>query len=242
MCNCYDADSEIMMRPGISGRKLVELLGEINARETWSKVIRPTLQGPVFTSSTEGRLMRWGFERPRARSINNALIEKRTTMWKKPWQEGRCLTPMSGWYEFTGPKGNMTCHLLEPEEPGMLLAAGLWEEHEEHGFCYTMVMTEADPESMLGKIHNRMRVILTPDDGERWLAPPLDDLQPLHRGRVKAAGGAVPTEEGQAGRRPRSPSGGACAGGPFLGDCKEDPNFNTPASPHDLSQLEAAAL
>ncbi len=54
------------------------------------------------------------------------------------------------------------------EEP--ILAAGLWEKHEEHGFCYTMVRTEADPETMLGKIHNRMQVILTPEDGDQWMA------------------------------------------------------------------------
>lgn len=141
-------------------------------------IIRPTVPAPVFLADGSIPWMRWGFDRPWSKSINNARIEKRDTMWKKPWEAARCLIPMSGWFEFTGPAGNMTCHLLESQEPGMLLAAGLWEEHKEHGPCFTMIMTEADPESVLGKIHNRMPVILTPEDGEKWLAAPWEDLKP----------------------------------------------------------------
>ncbi len=64
----------------------------------------------------------------------------------------------------------MTCHFLEPVEGEPLLAAGLWEPHEELGDCFTMIMMESDPETLLGKIHNRMPVLLSQQDGERWMA------------------------------------------------------------------------
>lgn len=141
-------------------------------------VIRPTLPAPVFRADGSVPWMRWGFERPWAKAINNARIEKRGTMWKKAWEQGRCLIPMAGWYEFTGPAGHMSCHLMEEESARPLLAAGLWEDHEVHGLCFTMIMAEAAPGTMLGDIHNRMPVILTLEEGEAWLLSPQESLVP----------------------------------------------------------------
>ena len=62
-----------------------------------------------------------------------------------------------------------------PEGPSGT-AIGLWETHEELGDCFTMIMAESDPETFLGKIHNRMPVLLSEADGERWIAEAQRDL------------------------------------------------------------------
>jgi len=151
--------------------------GDLENSDDWKGlVVRPTVTAPIYTLEKGCSGMRWGFERPWAKSINNARLEKRGTMWKKAWAMGRCLIPMSGWYEFSGETGRMKCHLLEPVEGGPILAAGLWEAHEVLGDCFTMIMAESDPATLQGKIHNRMPVLLSHDDGERWMAEEPPDL------------------------------------------------------------------
>ncbi len=171
MCNCYQVTPPAFRKSPLVQRWVESMKGDYQNFDDWKGLlVRPTVTAPVYTLNRGCSGMRWGFKRPWAKSINNARIEKRGTMWKKAWSDGRCLIPMSGWFEFSGPAGNMKCHLLEPVEPGPILAAGLWETHEELGDCFTMLMTESDPASLLGKIHNRMPVLLSEEDGERWMA------------------------------------------------------------------------
>lgn len=169
MCNTYTLRRDVLKASRRGGHwELTDAqLKNLDIGEQW--IIRPTKAAPIYTGSEGLKVMRWGFERPWSKAINNARIEKRGTMWKKAWAEGRCLIPLSGWYEFTGEKGNMTCHLLESADGDLLLAAGLWETHGELGDCFTMIMKEADPETTLGRIHNRMPVMLNPEDGEKWI-------------------------------------------------------------------------
>ena len=177
MCYCYQVKPPAFRKSALAQRWL-ESLKEDSQSVTGGKglLVRPTVTAPVYTLEKECSGMRWGFERPWAGSINNARIEKRGTMLKKAWSQGRCLIPMSGWFEFSGPKGSMKCHLLEAEDEGPLLAAGLWETHEQLGDCFTMIMAESDPETLLGRIHHRMPVLLSEADGVRWMAQEPRDL------------------------------------------------------------------
>ncbi len=176
MCNTYTLFRDTL-KDFARGRLVTLNERQKQLLETEGKyLVRPTMPAPVLLPSGEIPLMRWGFVRPWAKAINNARIEKRDTMWKTAWATGRCLIPMGGWYEFSGESRHLTCHLLEPVKEGPLLAAGLWEPHEELGNCFTMIMAEAGPETQLGKIHNRMPILLSPEDGARWMAGASGDL------------------------------------------------------------------
>lgn len=177
MCNTYTLGRDFLKnrRRGGSWTLTEEQCRMLEHGESW--IFRPTRPAPVYVGEPGLRLMRWGFERPWAKAINNARIEKAgSPTWKRAWETGRCLIPLSGWYEFTGPAKNMTAHLLEASDGGPLLAAGLWEESPALGDCFTMVMTES--EGLMKEIHDRMPVILTEADGETFLAGDFTVLRP----------------------------------------------------------------
>ena len=177
MCNTYTLRRDFLKAQRRGGKWiLTERQAQlIDQGEQW--IFRPTKPAPIYVGETGLRLMRWGFERPWAKAINNARIEKADSpMWKKAWENGRCLIPLSGWYEFTGPAKNMTAHLLEATDGADLLAAGLWEESPELGDCFTMVMMES--EGLMKEIHTRMPLILSEADGEKFVAGDFTELRP----------------------------------------------------------------
>ena len=55
--------------------------------------------------------------------------------------------------------------------------AGLWRPSDEWGNCYTMVMVDAVLEMM--EIHDRMPVILQPEDHDAWLYAPVEQAMTL---------------------------------------------------------------
>lgn len=140
-------------------------------------LVRPTVQAPVLLAEGEARLMRWGFERPWAKSINNTRTDKlETAMWREAFETRRCVIPMSGFYEYTGPAGRKQAHLFQPEDPEeWLWAAGIWEPDARHGDCYSMLMRDAA--GIVVPIHNRMPVLLNQVEHSRYLTGGADDLQ-----------------------------------------------------------------
>ena len=62
--------------------------------------------------------------------------------------------------------------------------AGLWEfwEGPDHSALETCTLITTGPNELMAPIHNRMPVILSPDDYDRWLDPAVqqpEQLQPL---------------------------------------------------------------
>lgn len=55
--------------------------------------------------------------------------------------------------------------------------AGLWRPTDEWGDCYTGVMVDATDE--LWDIHDRMPVVLRPEDHEAWLRAPAEEAMSL---------------------------------------------------------------
>ena len=177
MCNTYTLKRDFLKagRRGGKWNLTEQQIQNIDHGEQW--IFRPTKPAPVYVKETGLTLMRWGFERPWAKAINNARIEKaNSATWKKAWENGRCLIPLSGWYEFTGPPGKMTAHLLEAVDGSDLLAAGLWEPGEGTGDAFTMVMTESG--GVMKELHTRMPIILSEEDAERFLAADFSELRP----------------------------------------------------------------
>ncbi len=138
-------------------------------------------------------LVRWGLvpawvEDPRKFSLLiNARAEGLATKasFKAAYKYRRCLVPASGFYEWrrTG-GGAKQPYLIRRRDQGPIAFAGLWESwmgrdgSEIDSAC--IVTTEAN--RLVAPIHDRMPVILDPDDHERWLdvraypAGSVDDL------------------------------------------------------------------
>lgn len=171
MCNSYSVTKAMLKQSKRAGsfRPLID--GE----DDW-KLIRPTLSGPVMRADA-GELMRWGFHRPFANSINNTRSDKLDSpMWREAFAERRCVIPMFGWYEYSGRQGNKQAHRFTSTDDTLLWAAGVWEEHAAQGRCYSMIMTDAN--AFVSSVHNRMPMLLDEDALDDYLADGIRSFAP----------------------------------------------------------------
>lgn len=98
------------------------------------------------------------------------LLEKpsfRTSLAHK-----RCLFPASGFYEWSGPKGNRKPHLITPTTKGKSFAlAGLWDHWlgaDGSEFESAVIITVA-ANSEMSQIHNRMPALIKEENYNDWL-------------------------------------------------------------------------
>ncbi len=116
----------------------------------------------------------------------NARVETVTTkpFFREPFKSRRCLMPVSGYYEWqTTPNGKQPWYFTARDGSPLLTAAGLWDQwkNKETGerikSC-TMIITE--PNEFVAEVHDRMPVLLMPDQFEHWLSGEMgvEELKP----------------------------------------------------------------
>jgi putative SOS response-associated peptidase YedK len=132
--------------------------------------------------------MHWGFPlrlksmKPtsKPKPVNNARDDKlMTPFWRKYFVEPqfRCLIPFTEFAEAEGPKGKMTRTWISTKDQELPAWAGLWRPSDEWGDVYTGVMVDATAE--LWHIHDRMPVILQPENHDKWLNASPEEAQHL---------------------------------------------------------------
>jgi len=147
--------------------------------------IAPTSSVPVIRQSPEGDrvadLLKWGLiphwakDQTIGAKLNNARSE---TVAEKPsfrdaFKRRRCIVPASGFYEWKVMSAWKQPYYITLKSGEPLAMAGLWESwHGETGelvrtFC---ILTTA-ANSLMEQIHDRMPVLLHPDDFACWLDP-----------------------------------------------------------------------
>jgi putative SOS response-associated peptidase YedK len=139
-------------------------------------------------------LLRWGLvptwsKEPRNRAL---LINARAeSLMEKPsfrdaFERRRCLVPATGFYEWKNAPGGKEAFLIRRQAGEPFAFAGLWEpaNPREPGSQPTCAIITTDPNDVLRPIHDRMPVILAPEDWDRWLDPEMrrtGALRPLLR-------------------------------------------------------------
>lgn len=96
--------------------------------------------------------------------------------FREAFRRRRCVLPASGFYEWAKEGKAKVPHLFRPAGGGLLGFAGLWEqwgEGPETVLSCAIVTTAASP--TVRPLHERMPVILRPDDYAAWMA---DDSPP----------------------------------------------------------------
>ncbi|MBU2286354.1 MAG: SOS response-associated peptidase family protein [Alphaproteobacteria bacterium] len=179
MCNLYRIKS--------ANEEIARLFGIENAAGNAADEVYPGYSGLVVA---EGRLrsMVWGFplaqmskrtgEPLKPRPVNNARIDKLDSfMWRYSFQERRCLIPLTAWAEAEGPRGAMTRTWLSLPDQPMFAVAGICLSSDEWGECYSMIMTDAVGEA--AEVHDRMPVVLRPDEYSRWQTASVDEARAL---------------------------------------------------------------
>lgn len=139
-------------------------------------------------------LLKWGLVPSWAKDvkIGNSLINARAeSVAEKPafraaFRRRRCLVVADGFYEWQRAGSKKQPYFIRLADDRPFAFAGLWEfwEGPDHSALETGTLITTDANELMEPIHNRMPVILAPDDYDRWLDPAIqkpDQLQPLLR-------------------------------------------------------------
>lgn len=144
--------------------------------------VSPTERVPVVVADDDGgrRLtpMRWGLAPPWYRTLTTPplLINARAeTLAEKPAfreaaRKRRCLIPADGFYEWAGPKGGKVAHAIRPASGGLLAFAGVWQEWgPPDARVPTCAIVTCAANATLAPVHDRMPVVIAPQDFALWL-------------------------------------------------------------------------
>jgi putative SOS response-associated peptidase YedK len=107
------------------------------------------------------------------------LEEKHT--YDKELLEGRCLIPASGFFEWkktNGTKVPMYIHLKDRKVFAFAGISSIWKapDNKETKTC-SIITTDAN--TFMGKIHNRMPVILQKEAESEWIKPEYHDKKEI---------------------------------------------------------------
>lgn len=157
--------------------------------------IAPTQNVAVVTQNGARHLgsYHWGLIPSWAKdpAIGSRMINARAeTLAEKPsfrtaLTRRRCLIPADGFYEWQAPaegtKSGKTPTYLHRKGGGLFAFAGLWDEwHAPDGSpLRSCTIITTTPNSVAAAIHDRMPVILRPDDEAFWLDPAVTDSRDL---------------------------------------------------------------
>ncbi len=130
--------------------------------------------------------------------IGNKLINARSeTILEKPsfkhaFLNRRCLVPADSFYEWRKGKAKTPFRILMQDE-SIFSMAGIWDQwiSSEGEIVKTFSIITTTPNELMATIHDRMPVILHPEDEKKWLKQTsknelLDLLKPFSADRMKA--------------------------------------------------------
>ena len=151
--------------------------------------VAPSQVMPAVIVQEKRRLefMQWGlvpsWSKDPKKAIINARIEGIQTKpsFRKPIRERRCLIPATGFYEWKKePTGKIPYHVRR-KDSRLFAFAGLYDvwKGPDGSEIKTFAIVTAKPNGLLAQIHNRMPVILLPEQDELWL-----ETQPGEIGQV----------------------------------------------------------
>ena len=164
--------------------------------------IAPTTTQPIVrenrdTGLRDMVLARWGFvpswhkagERLPA-NFFNARSEGVDTapMWRRPFAAHRCLVPADSFFEWKKIRSrNNPKFEFALAEGAPFAFAGLWGAWKtpDGDWLQSFTILTTDPNAAMEPVHNRMPVILRPQDYGRWVSrdpdarPPIDLLRPF---------------------------------------------------------------
>lgn len=119
-----------------------------------------------------GLVPRWAKDPKRTTTLNNARGE---TVAQKPsfreaYRKRRCLVPANGFYEWKRIETRKQPYYVTPADGELFALAGLWERWDgPEGSLETCAIVTTAANAPMESIHDRMPVIVAPQDHARWL-------------------------------------------------------------------------
>jgi len=188
MCGCYRLTAKERYLRDHFG-----LDGDLSWVPRWN--IAPTQRVPVVRQDRNEpnrtfALVRWGLIPAWAKDASigfktiNAVSETAADKpaFRDAMRQRRCLIPADAFYEWR----KLGMKEKQPYSFGMLddsvfAFAGLWERWQEPAseFIETCTILTTKPNSLVADVHDRMPVILRPEDYDLWLDPGITMLHAL---------------------------------------------------------------
>ena len=154
-------------------------------------ILRTKFEERELLPALWGLINSWAKDRKRAASQINARVETLETRaaFKEAFRRRRCLVPADGFFEWTGPKKARRPIWFHDPDGGLLFFAGLyasWQpEPDIWERTFTIITTNAN--AVVADVHDRMPVILAPEQAEEWMAARETDPEKLRTLLVPAA-------------------------------------------------------
>lgn len=141
------------------------------------------LASPVIARYRWGLIPAWSKDA----AIGNRMINARAetvaekAAFREPFKKRRCIVLADGFFEWKKSGRRKTPIYVRAQNRDLLGFAGLWEHNKlptgERHRTFTIITTQ--PNELIEPIHNRMPVILSPEDYSDWLASSPRDLNAL---------------------------------------------------------------
>lgn len=134
------------------------------------------------------RIVRWGlipswWSKPlnQLPSTFNARAEGLDTkpMFRAAYQKRRCIIPVNGFYEWTGPKGNRQPWYISHNTEPFLSLAGLyetWTDPQTQTTILSATIITCPANTVMSELHHRMPVILDKRQSVAWLEEGAKDV------------------------------------------------------------------
>lgn len=168
----------------ISALQMAFDLGDFTVQWQPNYNIAPTNQIPVVSNVQKNRidLFQWGLipSWSKEPAIGTKLINARSeSITEKPsfrdaFRQRRCLIFADGFYEWkSAPGRTKTPYYFRRPDHQPFVFAGLWETWQGDGRAVplqTCTILTCAPNGTVTPVHNRMPVILTWEEGKKWLS------------------------------------------------------------------------
>jgi putative SOS response-associated peptidase YedK len=127
-----------------------------------------------------GLVPSWSRQAKPPYSTINARAETvaRKPAFRKAFRQSRCLIPADGFYEWKADGNRRQPYLIHRKDDAPFAFAGIWDHWQSaEQVIESAAIIVTEPNEVMAAIHNRMPVILDPEDYALWL----DHNQPLQR-------------------------------------------------------------
>ncbi|HEY3013567.1 MAG TPA: SOS response-associated peptidase [Nocardioides sp.] len=185
-------------------------------KEVYAVMERPPRDDKTAPPARQLRVLRWGLVPSWAKdpSIGNRMINARMETvaekpsYKRAFAVRRCLLPADGYFEWYPTEQKTKAgkpvkqpFFIHPTDGGVLAMAGLYEiwkdptrdDDDPDRFRWTCTVLTTDAEDSLGRIHDRMPMMVPPERWAQWLDPSISGkdelmslLEPAAPGRLSA--------------------------------------------------------
>lgn len=102
-----------------------------------------------------------------------------SNLFRAAFNHRRCLILADGFYEWTGPQGSKQPYRIRRTDREPFAFAGLWSQwNPDHGDArHTTTILTTDANDAVAEVHDRMPVMLEPEEHDEWLHADAEDAK-----------------------------------------------------------------